>query len=200
MKIKKISFICPKCKKEYINEFLLSYSSGFENVAKEFSDNNIIITTCEKCKIKLVQKSFLKYFNENGEYYPIVENVELNNEFDEFDLYLKTLESIKDFFECNLSGNIEIMSKIEKSDTQIKGIMVIKGINENSEFELLRAVIGKYEIVMGDRKNKFMENSLKNVVNTLVNDIYEYVFIDDCSGFVGKKNNSNISCNLIIER
>ena len=47
--------VCPKCKKEYINSHLASFSSGFESAAKNFIENNKPITHCENCKIKLIE-------------------------------------------------------------------------------------------------------------------------------------------------
>ena len=70
MKIMKIKMICPKCKKEYENLGLASYSSGFESAAKNFAHNNRIITQCESCNTRLIPESLIDNFDSNGNYAP----------------------------------------------------------------------------------------------------------------------------------
>lgn len=196
MKISSIRFICPKCKEEYFNRFLASYSSGFEEAAESFVNNNKIITTCQKCGTKLVSEDKLNYYN-NGEYLPLTEQLELTDECDEFDIYLKVLKSINNFFQCNEKGSIEIVSSIEDKDVLLEGVIIINGKFEDSNFELLKVIIDRYEKnKIGDRKNYFMQKQLANTVNAVGTGIFEYLFIDDCSQFFNKKSLSNISYKL----
>ena len=196
MKISRIKFICPKCKEEYFNEFLASYSSGFEEAAESFENNNKIITICQKCGTKLVTGDKLKYYN-NGEYLPLTEHLELSDECDKFDIYLKVLKSINDFFQCNENGSIEIVSNVEDKDRLLEGSIIINGRMEDSNFELLKVIIDRYEKnKIGDRKNCFMKTQLVNTVDAVGKGIFEYLFRDDCSEFFNKKNISNISYKL----
>lgn len=194
MKISRMKFICPKCKQEYFNRFLASYSSGFEEAAESFVKNNELITTCQKCNTKLVTEDKLKYYNDEGEYLPLTEHFKLNNECDKFDIYLKVLKSINDFFQCNEKGCIEIVTNIEDTDSLLEGIIIINGKTEYKNFELMKVIIDRYEKdKVGDRKNYFMKKQLVNTVNAVGTGIFEYLFIDDCSQFFNKKSMSNIS-------
>lgn len=63
--------ICPKCRREYANEYLASYSRYFASAAKSFKENNKIITHCENCKKKLIKEDiFNKSLDENDNYLP----------------------------------------------------------------------------------------------------------------------------------
>ena len=66
MRILNVKMVCPKCKKEYINHSLASYSSGFKTPAKNFLDNNKPTTHCENCNIKLVKEKLINYFDDIG--------------------------------------------------------------------------------------------------------------------------------------
>ena len=198
MKIMRLKFVCPKCKKEYLNNFLASYLSEFKDEAKSFMENNSQITVCENCSTKLVTENLLKFYDANGEYMPTAEKMDISDEVDSFKLYLKTLEVIMNFFSCVRNGRIEIAAQIEKNGSMIDGKMIVKGKSENKEYDLMTSCICQYELVAnGDRKNLFKENELKNILNAIISEIYEYLFIDDCSCYYGKKEENIIVCSLI---
>lgn len=181
MKIIKSKMICPNCKKEYENMNLASYSSGFENAAKDFIQNNKIITQCENCNTKLIPESLIDNFDSNGNYAP--KQKEFDKDYDLFKLYLEVLNNIQSFFSCVDNGKIVLSSKIDKNDDKYSTALVLTGNIDDKNFNLLSATIYDYTIEMGDRKNYFMLLNLCSITNLVVSNIYDYIFMDDVIRF-----------------
>lgn len=94
MRIIKKEMICPCCKKEVTNDLLASFNSEMIDEANEFNKFNEIKDCCQECKVKLVDKEYLKYYNKEGKIeiatkYIEIENILLDNQFNEivFDIY-----------------------------------------------------------------------------------------------------------------
>lgn len=192
MKIVRIKSICPKCKKEYINQHLAGFYSDFASVAKEFVENNVIKTHCDECGVKVVEERFLKLFNQSGEYEPKMEIYNPTDNEVEFDLYLKILREINNFFYCVQDGKIEIISKMDKEEKGVKTYILLKGKCNDKEYDLLKINVLEYEYSIGDRKNRFDLKGFEAHIDMVASIIYEYLFEDDCSPYYNKKNTSNI--------
>ena len=184
MKIMKIKMICPKCKKEYENWGLASYSSGFESAAKNFTHNNRIITQCENCNTKLVPEFLIDNFDSNGNYAPNQKTIDKG--FDLFKLYLEVLNGIRTFFSCVDNGKIVLSANVIDNDEKVFTTIVLTGIDNENTFKLLSATIDEYTYEIGDRKNKFMLLNLLKTTNSILTNIYDYIFIDDCNSFEDK--------------
>ena len=184
MNIIKSKMICPKCKKEYENMNLASYSSGFDNAAKDFIQNNKIITQCENCNIKLVPESLIHNFDSNGNYAP--NQITIDKDYDLFKLYLEILKNIQSFFSCIDNGKIILSANVVDNEEKVFTTIFLTGIDNDKSFKLLSATIDEYTIDIGDRKNKFMLLNLLKTTNLILTNIYDYIFIDDCNSFEDK--------------
>ena len=134
--------ICPKCKKEYINNVLTSFSGRFESAAKSSLDSNTPSTHCEDCNIKLIHENLINYFDNMGNYSPKFKKI--NKGFDLFCLYLEVLETISNFFSCVNDGEIVLTGNIKKEGTNIYTNLTVIGKYNNKEYELLSATIDEY--------------------------------------------------------
>jgi len=192
MKIMRIKFICPKCKKEYMNEFLAGYHSMFADAARTFEKNNVTKVYCDNCNEKLIDENLLKYFNNSGEYSPKTEYYELTEEIDEFKIYLDVLREIRNFFLCVSDGEAGIISKMDKTEKYVNANIIVKGKAQEKEYELLKINVFNYEYDIGDRKNAFIIKMFEKMIDAVASGVYEYLFEDDCSPYYNKKKESKI--------
>lgn len=176
--------ICPKCKKEYEEMYLTSYSSGFEDAAGDFIKNNKPITHCENCNRKLVPLYLIKYFDEDGNYSP--EQKIIDKGFDLFELYSEIFNNMQIFFNCVDNGKVVLSANIDNNDDKFSTSLILTGIDGDKSFKLLTAAIDEYTTGVNDRKNKFMILNLAKTTNSILSNIYDYIFSDSYSLYKDK--------------
>lgn len=62
MKIKKEVVVCPRCKREYTNTIVMSYSSFMFNTPPKDEIHEV----CGDCGLKLVDEFEVEYYDSNG--------------------------------------------------------------------------------------------------------------------------------------
>ena len=172
---------CPKCKREYENRILVGYSAIDEEEARAFLQKNKIIKNCEDCGIELLDIFLKRVFDDEGRYAPPIKSFDKN--YGIYNVYLELLSSIKKIFKFVSDGKVTLSLKVLKKDYRVNVLLVLTGDDDGRDVKLVSAHIGEYMIEYGDRRNNFMLYSLYNNANVILKNIYNYIFMDDSSGF-----------------
>ena len=157
MKIIKIKYVCPKCKKTYENEELLSYNSHMAKAAKSFVKNNKNMFVCENCKTPLVQEELLKYYNNDGEFSFTEKSATLQHG-KEFDLYNELVKKLVEIKVCTQLKTLVVEGCVEnvtKEKTNISNHVKIGAIINNEIVPLFNIVLGEVEYATGSRYTSF---------------------------------------------
>lgn len=157
MKIIKIKYVCPKCKKVYENEELLSYNSHMAKAAKSFVKNNKNMFVCENCKTPLVQEELLKYYNNDGEFSFTEKRATLQPK-KEFDLYNELVKKLVEIKVCTQLKTLVVEGCVEnvtKEKTFISNHVKIGAIINNEIVPLFNIVLGEVEYATGSRYTSF---------------------------------------------
>lgn len=181
MNIVEKKMFCPKCKREYINRSLVGFSEKDKEEVGIFLQNNKEITHCTECGIQLLEIFYKNDFDDNGNYAPVKKTYDKN--YGIYNVYLELLNSIKLFFKNVNDGKVSLYLEVHKENDIVYYSLLLIGNDKDRNTELLSALIEKYVVEYGDRKNKFMIHVLYNSVKSIVSSIYNYIFVDELSGF-----------------
>ena len=171
MKIIRTTFVCPKCKKEYINSTLMSYWGGMAEAARDFVENNENTVICEKCGVRLVEDENLEFYNKKGDF-AYKSQVLKFPQGEIFQFYLNMVELLQRIIQCFNSPEILIEGVLEKVRKEnIDGEKLKKNktksnillnhikisVKEEKEHQVYDLILGEYEYSeFGDRYNSFV--------------------------------------------
>lgn len=163
MKIRNLTLICPKCKEEYNDRMVMSFNSRMIPSKDMFKNK---ITNCPKCNRKLVEKNYIDFFNEEGDFYFDLKTIIINDNdiwkqyFNIVEILMKIQYATVEYKNIILNGVVEIVENQDKDDRenefQILNHILIKILYNGKEIPIIDLQINqvKYSSI-GDLFNSF---------------------------------------------
>ena len=163
MKIRNLTLICPKCKEEYNDRMVMSFNSRMIPSKDMFKNK---ITNCSKCNRKLVEKNYIDFFNEEGDFYFDLKTIIVNDNdiwnqyFNIVEILMKIQYATVEYKNIILNGVVEIVENQDKDDRenefQILNHILIKILYNGKEIPIIDLQINKVKYSsIGDLFNSF---------------------------------------------